>query len=63
MTSQPNFTPAEREYFAAHDLVTAACLEATKGGYLEPYWEMKAAAISLAKEVIRLRAATAGGAA
>lgn len=55
MSSLPSFTPAEREYFAAMSLVSQACLKATEMRYLEPYYEMKAAAVSLAREVIRLR--------
>lgn len=38
----------------ANDLVTQECLKATKDRYLEPYREMKTAALALAQRVIEL---------
>jgi len=56
-----NFTPEERENFKAADLVGQECCKAQEKSlknnhYLEPYYEMKCAAIALAREVIKFRA-------
>jgi hypothetical protein len=50
-----NNPPLDIPFDPALSLVREECRKATENGYLEPYYEIKSAALSLARQLIELQ--------